>query len=345
MKVITSNGLQKFEVTFAAGASVDTELPAAAALADNTANPTAPAVGAFLMAWDGANWDRVPGTSANGLTVTLSGASVVDTELPAAAALADNTANPTVPAVGAFLMLWDGANWDRAPGTTADGISAKITNTVTVDTELPAAAALADNTANPTVPGVGAFLMLWDGANWDRAPGNTANGLQVQIMSSVNLTVDTELPAAAALADNTATPTAPAVGAFLMAYDGAQWDMVRGDATNGLKTQGSGSAFTGSDNATGANTAFGATGDLGASVKGATIGISQSGAGVDAKTITIEACYDEAGTNWYKTAQVVFAAAADSASVQVYAARRYRFKSSTALGGTNVVAFDGLAQL
>lgn len=36
------------------------------------------------------------------------------------------------------------------------------------DTELPAAAALADATANPTVPGVGAFLMCWNGTTWDR---------------------------------------------------------------------------------------------------------------------------------------------------------------------------------
>lgn len=46
----------------------------------------------------------------------------VDTELPAAAALADNTANPTAPAVGAFTMIWDGANWDRAPGDQTDGL-------------------------------------------------------------------------------------------------------------------------------------------------------------------------------------------------------------------------------
>lgn len=51
--------------------------------------------------------------------VSVSGA--VDTELPAAAALADNTANPTAPAVGAFGQVWDGATWDRAPGNSADG--------------------------------------------------------------------------------------------------------------------------------------------------------------------------------------------------------------------------------
>lgn len=49
-----------------------------------------------------------------------------------------------------------------------------------VDTELPAAAALADNTANPTVPGVGSFGMVWDGATWDRSPGNSASGTKVQ---------------------------------------------------------------------------------------------------------------------------------------------------------------------
>lgn len=35
-------------------------------------------------------------------------------------------------------------------------------------TELPAAAALADATSNPTVPGVAAFLMGWNGSTWDR---------------------------------------------------------------------------------------------------------------------------------------------------------------------------------
>lgn len=47
--------------------------------------------------------------------------------------------------------------------------------------------------------------------------------------------VDTELPAAAALADNTSTPTAPAVGAFGMGYDGTNWDMVR--VANGGRLQ------------------------------------------------------------------------------------------------------------
>lgn len=43
---------------------------------------------------------------------------------------------------------------------------------VVANTEMPAAATLADNTANPTVPGVAAFMMCFDGTNWDRClPG------------------------------------------------------------------------------------------------------------------------------------------------------------------------------
>ena len=239
--------------------TVDTELPAAVALADNTANPTVPGVAAFLMGFDGVTWDRVgsgggaiPVTDNAGSltvdgTVSVSGTVTVDSELPAAAALADNTANPTVPGVGAFGMLWDGATWDRAAGTSADGAlvnlgannDVTVTGTVTIDSELPAAAALADNTANPTVPGVGAFGLVWDGATWDRAPGTSADGTLVNLGANNDVTVtgtvtvDTEMPAAAALADNASNPTAPAVGAFGMVWDGATWDRQPGTSADG----------------------------------------------------------------------------------------------------------------
>jgi len=46
-----------------------------------------------------------------------------------------------------------------------------VGNTPTVDTELPAAAALADATANPTVPLAGAPGLVYNGTTWDRARG------------------------------------------------------------------------------------------------------------------------------------------------------------------------------
>lgn len=51
-----------------------------------------------------------------------------------AAALGDNTANPTVVFVGTFPHWYDGATWDRAPGTAADGLLVNLgaNNDVTV---------------------------------------------------------------------------------------------------------------------------------------------------------------------------------------------------------------------
>ena len=85
-----------------------------------------------------------------------------DTELPAAAALGDNTANPTIPGVASFSMCWDGSNWDRCSGTSAD-------------TELPSAAAIADNTANPSLPAVASYNMCFDGSTWDRCAPDPAH--------------------------------------------------------------------------------------------------------------------------------------------------------------------------
>jgi hypothetical protein len=67
-------------------------------------------------------------TASGPLTDTQLRASAVpvDTELPAAAALADAASNPTVPATGAFGMLWNGATWDRAPGSAAGGLTTNL---------------------------------------------------------------------------------------------------------------------------------------------------------------------------------------------------------------------------
>jgi hypothetical protein len=139
-----------------------------------------------------------PTTTSQQQSVSASGAALVDVqELPASAALADNTANPTTTLIGAMLHGFDGTTWDRIY-TVADGdavaagtkgfivlgtdganyqvlktdatgsLQVDIESSVALDTELPAAAALADNAANPTTPTVGAALLGFDGTNWDR---------------------------------------------------------------------------------------------------------------------------------------------------------------------------------
>jgi hypothetical protein len=60
-----------------------------------------------------------------------------------------------------------------------------IAATVTVDTELPAAAALADATANPTVPLLGAAQLVFNGTTWDRQRGDTTSGAWVQIKAAI----------------------------------------------------------------------------------------------------------------------------------------------------------------
>jgi len=77
---------------------------------------------------------------------------------------------------------------DNGGSLTVDGTVA-ISGTVTVDSELAAAAALTDNFANPTTAPVGAFAMVWDGATWDRLPGNSVDGALVNLGANNDVVV------------------------------------------------------------------------------------------------------------------------------------------------------------
>jgi hypothetical protein len=101
-------------------------------------------------------------------------------------------------AAGASAVnIQDGGNSITVDGTVA------VSGTVTVDSELPTAAALSDTTANPTAPMVGAAKMLWDGTQWVRERNNLGDGSgggQIGQMGN-------------------------------MVYNGSTWDRVRGDTT------------------------------------------------------------------------------------------------------------------
>lgn len=75
----------------------------------------------------------------------------------------------------AAVNIQDGGNSITVDGTVA------VSGTVTVDSELPSAAALADGAANPTTPMAGAANLMFNGTTWDRARGDTANGLDVDV--------------------------------------------------------------------------------------------------------------------------------------------------------------------
>lgn len=69
-------------------------------------------------------------------------------------------------------------------------VTATVTGTVTADTETPAAAVLADNTANPSTTLIGSCLMVYDGSTWDRAPGNSTDGVLVNLGANNDVTVN-----------------------------------------------------------------------------------------------------------------------------------------------------------
>ena len=100
-------------------------------------------------------------TPADALTPTTSGALSVtvsaDTEFPAAAALADNTATPTTTSIGSFGMVYDGANWDFSRGTAADGtlVNLGTNNDVTVTGTV--------TVASHAVTNAGTFVVQVDG--------------------------------------------------------------------------------------------------------------------------------------------------------------------------------------
>ena len=170
---------------------VNTELPAAAALADNAANPTTPLIGAALLYYDGTTWDRARGRLEGGLAVEGPHA-VSDVVTPRPFAVGGIDASDAIriarviapgdavasPAHGLvtidLLHSFNGTTWDRMRGDTTNGLDVdvtRVTGTVTVDTELAAAAALSDTFANPTTAPVGACLLVWSGAEFARAVG------------------------------------------------------------------------------------------------------------------------------------------------------------------------------
>lgn len=90
----------------------------------------------------------------------------------------------TVADGGGTLSVDDGGGSITVDGTFWQATQpVSIAATVAVDTELPTAAALADATVNPTVPAVGSLPHVYNGTTWDRARGDSTNGLWVNVKS------------------------------------------------------------------------------------------------------------------------------------------------------------------
>jgi hypothetical protein len=225
--------------------TVDTELAAAVALSsDAVASPTVPQTAGFLYGYNGTTWDRVRtantgrlqvdvitgggGTPANILvdnnaftdgTSSVGVVGYIFDETAGTALTENDTAAARIDNKRAQVFTLEDAT-TRGQRTAVDAsgrLSVNLTAssaTVTVDTELPAAAALADGEASATtMPSAGSRNMIFNGTTWDRARG------------------------AVTLADALANPgTGLAQGqAFLMGYNGTTWDRVRTANTGRLQ--------------------------------------------------------------------------------------------------------------
>ena len=201
--------------------TADTELPAAALLADATAYPTTPTVGAVLKASNGTTSDMIrlgaPAANPGNVGVLATQLHVSDnTDIQRVLApliLGDGVNGNNMLSIGSWN--WNGTTWDRVKGDTTNGalVNLGTNNDVTLAT-LPDTAAGDLAAIRGTVSG---------------------SELQVDVLSMPSVTVDSEFPAAAAITDDFANPTTTSVMSMLMGWDGSAFDRMPGNATDGLK--------------------------------------------------------------------------------------------------------------
>lgn len=187
---------------------VNTELPDAVTLADNSANPTAPSVGAHNLVWDNSNsdWELARKVATN----------VPSTGIPAAGIMGmfDDT-TPTSTTENQFSPIRMSANRNmyttiRDAAGNERGVNVTASNALSVDTGLSVSALLtttdfttvfgtaslilatqADNVAN-TSDGLqtSSFLYVFDGTAWDRLPGNSTDGATVNLGSNNDVSIN-----------------------------------------------------------------------------------------------------------------------------------------------------------
>jgi hypothetical protein len=120
------------------------------------------------------------------MTAGASGGGAVDTELPPAAALADGTANPTVPNVGAHLLVYDSGAGTWARARTVSGIP----DGAALGTGLPAPAYVyngatwdrmrtASGDAMAATGMMASAIMGWNGTTWDRLQADAQKSLRI----------------------------------------------------------------------------------------------------------------------------------------------------------------------
>jgi len=104
---------------------------------------------------------------------------------------------------GNLALGTDGSNYQVLAVNSSGHLLVDIQDTsITVDSEFPAAVAITDDFANPTTTSVMGMTMVWDGSKWDRAIGDSTNGLTVNLGSNNDVTVTGTVTANLGTTDN-----------------------------------------------------------------------------------------------------------------------------------------------
>lgn len=207
-------------VSISGTVTVDTELPAASALADADANPTTSRVGANNLVYNGTTWDRVrAGTATGSLLVNNPTAAnlLATVTIDAASLAALESITVQNPAGASAVNIQDGGNSITVDGSVSITGSVSVTGPLT-DTQLRASAVpvsgpLTDTQLRATpVPVSGTVAVTQSTSPW---------------VISGTVVTDTELPAASALADADANPTTSRIGSNTLVFNGTTWDRSR----------------------------------------------------------------------------------------------------------------------
>lgn len=124
--------------------------------------------------------------------------SAVSLPLPTGAATSANqsTANTSLSSIdGKVPVLGQALAAGSVPVVlTAAQVTALTPPTsVTADTELPAAAVLADGASNPSTPTAGSATLVYNGTTWDRARGDTTSGAWVNVKNGATTPIPTTM--------------------------------------------------------------------------------------------------------------------------------------------------------
>jgi hypothetical protein len=260
-QIVLYDGTQEFSAAIDSTGhlAVDTEMPAAAALGDSTANPTVPGVGAFNVLYNGSTWDRmkswtaVAGSASNvGLLAVLPAlwSGTVWAAAFTSSGLGDAGAGTNLPAAGMFV--YNGSTFDRVRSVSGTLDASHLTGVPAAGVVLHAgtgdyrawrtAASTADG-ATHQIGGIGNYI--YNGSTWDRArsagaskntSGTGLPGVGILALDSDGATyraVQAVVPGGDGYGLGNAGAYALNTISASYVYNGASWDRARGDATHG----------------------------------------------------------------------------------------------------------------